>query len=313
MDFGNDRMESLLLNRDNIPILEHLLDDNSRRLEALRKLREEGKLDFGDRVSSRELGKLFAGVKLDVDDFLETHSTYIDSPRYASLLRPRLETIPYLILSTLFGYWTFRDKAGIDINEILSILIYNQRDWEIPDLLSILLPVLGYGLNSYLSFNSLVDFIEHNTSPNYSRLTKTIRVKKGRRANLIPTLSHEYGHHLVRSRFKGSEFGSIFSEGFAMGVQRNLSRTYSEREDNMAFLYGILDITVGEIKAAYAWICRRLGEPVRKNLLTPKSCYDDSPRNPSDHAKGNTVFSIYETLYTPGFYRDIIHNDFSFN
>ena len=70
----NKNLEAILLSKDNIPVVEHLLSIESQELQRLKKLKEEGKLDFGKKYSRKQLKELFPMVKGKVDNFLNVNN-----------------------------------------------------------------------------------------------------------------------------------------------------------------------------------------------------------------------------------------------
>lgn len=78
-DLTDERIEELLLKRDNVLALEGLLYTESQKLIGLQKLKEEGKLDFGSMLGDGMLELLFRQVKEEVDEYFGTEG--IPEPR----------------------------------------------------------------------------------------------------------------------------------------------------------------------------------------------------------------------------------------
>lgn len=290
----NQNLRALLLKKDNIPILEYLLNAEARRLKPIQKLKEEGKLNFGDKVSSKKLKELLPKIKEEVDSFLETPNIDVPSCKYYNIFRPGLTTTPILILYAASTFVTIYP---------LALMLVEPG----PNIGNLLCSGLGaMTLATVSQSHSLMN------SSGYDCRSKSITLKKERRVELIPTIGHEYAHH-AQERC-GLECGPldkhpIFAEGHARGIERYLSETYREREDNEAFLYDILDSTISEMKSTYVWMCEELKMPTRESLLKNKTSRNSLPRS---HAVGNTLFSIYGAKYGPKIYRDAIHGKFPF-
>ena len=303
----NSNLERRLLRTDNIPVLEELLNRDSQILEKLQKLKEDNKLDMGNKITTKELKELFPKICTEVDDFLGIQSKDTTKVEYSSLFKLGIESTSCLLLYAL---------SAISLIEPGNLLLTNQG----LNLSNVLEGIIG-GL-IFLEATVL-----HSTSgPHYDPLFKKVVLSKTTRTELIPTISHEHTHHLQFSRgLKGYKYlifnkYSIFQEGHARGVERHLSEDYRERENNEAFLYDILDTTVGEFKSAYVWMCKKLDKPVRKSLLKTKTTRDGDEnserfmqRKPTPHARGNALFSIYEALHGKQIYNHMIHGNFKFS
>ncbi len=79
----NPNMKRLLLREDNIPPLEELLNAEAKKLQRLQRLKEEGKLNFGDKIKLDELTEIFPKICAEVNDFLGVKSTDIPSFGYS--------------------------------------------------------------------------------------------------------------------------------------------------------------------------------------------------------------------------------------
>ncbi len=276
----NSNLQKLLLKESNIPIIEDLLDVKIQRLITIKKNKN---LDFGNKVCSKEeLDEIFPKVKKDVDNFLDSKKS--DMPSYG-----------YCQYFNIFK----QIKNPIKIYKTFSI---SKR--------------IKSSINICL-FNLLV-----SSGTNYNSFLESISLKKTRRVDMINNIIHEYDHHIQNKSILKNVFSkqySFFEEGHAIGVERHLAEFYRKQEDNNAFIYKILNRTISEIKATYMWMCWKLEKPIRKSLLknmTPIESFEISKiltlGEPTNHAKGNTFFSVYETKYKKQIYKDTIHENFQF-
>lgn len=278
-------MKQLLLKAENIPVLEELLDKNSQQLERLQKLNEENKLDLGKIVDAEELQDLFPKICREVDDFLGIHDVRLPGLDYFSPPKPS-KLKPTLIMSAY----------------TLSILpLASAAATLCSDRSNILLALAEVG-SAFLAITTAFawDLQESKTS-SYDDKKKLVILEKNVKTDLIPTAAHEYAHHVQYEKgIKGAKY-SIFREGHAQVVQKQLAKNYREREDNEAFFYHALERDVARLKTSYVWTCRKLGYQPKENLLKIKTnCCDNEnwwiadDGDPSRHAVGNAVFSINE-------------------
>ncbi|MBW2992026.1 hypothetical protein KY345_02295 [Candidatus Woesearchaeota archaeon] len=294
----NGNLKRVLLREENIPILEELLDRESQRFIPIQRKKKEGKLDFGGKVA--ELDEFFSKIKEEVDSFLGISD--VDTPRYGyfNLFKPGILSTTMLINYAVQTY---------------NFMVNVARASQEPDLERSLMWLVG-GCSGLVSVG-LLHSIANN--PIYNPLSKTISLKREKRALLTPNVGHEYTHYVQDKKGLGDilKTHSIFNEGQARGVQRHISEAYMEREDNKAFLYDFLDTTVGEMKSAYLWMCRKLKKPIRKTLLKVGTSRDGDEGlsrvvRPTAHAIGNCLFSIHEAKYGSRIYGDVMNGRFQF-
>lgn len=295
-----------------VPLLEDLLDSNSSSLRELQNLKERNMLDFGRKVSSRNIEAIFSEVKKEVDSFLDVKNitnpslvSYSFFPKHAGLFWLYLANacvltaagLSFLYPPSLFQYF----YAGLTTALSLSLAAY-----------------------TVYSHSSIIN--DHNY---YKHGIREIQLRRVERVKFINTLMHEYTHHVQNVKkldFSAPLPVSIFSadtnleysiriEGHARGVTRWLANTYREREDNSAFLYMPLNYTVGELKSVYAWMCSQLGLAGRSCLLSTKTEIDKIEYNswvelgrPTPHAFGSAVFLMLETKYSSNLYKNIANN-----
>lgn len=309
----NKNIRALLLKKENVPLLEDLLDQKTQRFKPIQKLKNEGRLNFGNFVDAEELNELFPKIKGEVDSFLGTPS--VDMPKfgYWSVLKPAILTVPLFV-----GYAT---SLNMGIRSMFSI--FTEPNFDINTM-----SALGALGAASIFFYTFIKLHLSTKCDEYNIRFKSITVQKNKRACLIPTAGHEYAHHIQqRTIFKQTplkhnlEKYSSFQEGQARGIEHYLSETYREREDNEAFLYNVLNTTVAEMKSAYIWMCEETGSPIRKSLLKIKSSIDYIEdrrkerinREPAPHTIGNSLFSIYAAKDGNRIYRDMIHSNFKFS
>ena len=301
LQIENACMERRLLNIDNIGAIEELLDRESQRLERLQKLKKDNKLNRGDKVSPGELKGLFPQICTEVDDFLGVQDGEVPKFGYYNLLRPGLMTTPVLAMYAI---------SAVQVVSAVTCLITEQN----PDLSNFMNAGIGA-----MQFACAALFHSVMKNPGYNRLLKRVTLQNVARTDLIPSAGHEYAHHVQRREGLKDDMYSIFKEGHARGVEKHIAQDYQQREDNNAFLYDVLNSTVGEFKSAYIWICQKFGHQPKASLLKTKTSTDIDERvnrlldkTPTPHAIGNALFSIYEAREGRGIYNDMIHGNFQF-
>ncbi len=295
---SNTNLERLLLREENIVVLEDLLNTEAQRLERLQKCKENDKLNLGERVSPDELTELFPRICTEVDDFLGIQECDMPTCGYFNLLKDGKSILALYTLSSL-------EVAGA-----VTSLVINQNLAPIHSI------YVGMGVMQFVMATFLYSM---NKSASYTLSSNTITLERTPRTVLIPTAAHEYTHHLQgREGIKEWKY-IIFMEGHARGVQKHVSEDYMRREDNEAFLYNVLDYTVGEFKSVYSWMCKKFGQQQKNSLLKTKTSRDLDEslcrlifKKPTFHAIGNALFSIYQAQQGNHIYRDMIHGRFQF-
>jgi hypothetical protein len=291
----DEPLKKLLLQKENIPRLEDILNRDSQEFERLRKLEEGGKLDFGGTIPSNKLGEVVPPVFSDVDNFLGISQEKTPKYGYFSLIKPGFGT------AILAAYALHAYKTVELVNDIASGQFYGAED-----ILGTFLIISGIA-QAVLCHNLL-------SSTSFNSVSKGITLERWPRNKLIPAVGHEYAHFVQGSSGLGlSKLDStVFKEGHARGVQKYLSGLYQEREDNEAFLYDVLKMSVPEFRDTYKWMCRKLGQKPNESLLKRKDVWDKGG-TPSEHAIGNTLFSIYENDLGDGIYSQMVKGEFNFS
>ena len=284
----DNSLKQVLLNKDYIPVLETLLEKEGQSLSRLKKLKKSGKLDYGPKISGDNLVEPLSGVKKEVDRILGTEGT--ESPLYRdyNILEPGLQYTELMLIA-----------FGAELGSSISFAVDG-------DLYSFM------GKSCFIAPSILLYTMAHifDRKGHYYPDRETMLVKKDKKALLIPTIGHEYDHHVfnvnevVPNEMRGKS--NIFEEGHARGVQRHISEYYRENEDNEAFLYDITEMTENELKQTYKWVCKKLKVKPSDNLLK------GDVTSPDKHALGNSLFYTLETVKGDGVYRDAINGKIDF-
>ena len=292
----NNHLKELLLRRENLPVLEEVLVTESNEVARLNALKERKQLDFGAPISPEELDEVAATVYDEVNTFLDVKPK--DSP---ACIYPSLFTLPE------------KDLRNI----ILALYGVAFPLLEVPAIATLDIPCAIAGLAA-LGVGAIVQTALKQ--PRYIPRLQKIVLKKRPITELLPTIGHEYAHHIHHSLAGLScQNYDIFKEGHARGVERYIANFQAVKDNNEVFLLEISDWTVGELKSAYLWLCRTQKIQPTKSLLQPKSCRDLEEmlsrfyeKQPTPHAIGNALFLIYEAQYGRDIYRQAIHGEFQF-
>ncbi len=299
--WNDDNLIKSLLHPENISPLEHLLDLQSQQLRQLKQQKHPP----GQKVKSTELEELFFNISSDVNEFLEITPQSYPKIAFTNLMNPLLNNAMEKMIGVplIISY-------GIALNSVITYLIdISSRQPTHLDNSSLLVPLIGFSLTK----------IMHNWANQsvvgYDSEEKKITVNNPHRIDLIPTIAHEYTHHLQGQQGYSQYGHQICKEGHARGVERKIAEIYAQTEDNNAFLLDITDTTIGELKSTYRWLCTKTKSIPNKNLLATKTirdldetCNRAIERFPTSHALGNTFFSIYELTHGREIYKELLQD-----
>lgn len=286
----NSNLIQLLLDKDNISPLESILDNESQYLKKIQNLKDSQALDFGPKLNKVDLKVEFSGVKEEVDRFLGVSDVAQPSCDYYSIFKPDISTVPLL---GMYGFGALCTIEGLlkfpydPANAFFGIILLQ---------------------NAFF-----LHIIERGGS-RYNLLTRSIIMSPLHkyRADVIPVVGHEYAHHVQRRKLSLPLLPkrSYFDEGHARGVQRFIANSYRNKENNEAFMYDYLDLSVAELRVTYQWMCKKLEIAPSKSLLKIETA--TRYRKQTGHSIGNTLFLLYETRLGKGIYKDLIDGSFEF-
>ena len=156
--------------------------------------------------------------------------------------------------------------------------------------------------------NNLMAFADYSSKYNLIRLNKKIK----RRVQIIPNISHEYAHHIQSYFLIENKFTQSFREGHAIGIQRNISKIYAEKEDNKNFLVQALERDIYNVLKTYLWSCQEnCKEPnisicrVFENSYH-KEIFKISPIIIDPYSLGNSFMLLQEEVYGHEIYRKML-------
>jgi len=314
------KLKSEVLKKENIPILEEILNKEIEEYKKLKRLNEEGKLNFGKKLKNKELQKTFVDIKKEVDEFLQVQN--IESPEigYYNIFQFRKTNLKYAgVYAALASILT--PAAYYAITNFNPIAIFG----------TIAGTMIAKGIIEYHKE-------EYNIST-YSPLEETIDLSKkdANKTNNIVISAHEYTHHILSKKgilqatvnTYGTSYES-FSEGISRGVERHISKVWSEKEDNPSYRYNALNRGLYELKKTYEWTCHKLGVKRNKALLKTKTTTDEDvdkavnvlikenmaietiitrlrkTKEAGSYDIGNTYFTIQEAKYGAEIYAQAV-------
>jgi hypothetical protein len=133
------------------------------------------------------------------------------------------------------------------------------------------------------------------------------------KAKTVLFVAHEYTHHVQHVTgfyYRKGLNPTLALEGHARGVDRYLSRLFSEEFAMRGYLYHYLKTSVAELTRTYLWMCHQLGHSpspsIAKNL--PKS--QTTPEQPMAHGPGHALFCIYARDQGEQIYADMVNGRF---
>jgi len=288
--------------------LELILEEGGKKLVRLRRMVNSGKITLEQTPNNEDLPQLLSDVASDVNKFLQVEN--LDPPKvgYLNILDP------HEYAKAMRN--TFR---GFLVSGAIAAGVYYFSDWTFISGMLATVPLAFVGVAVFE--RRKIDRTSHYSKSNGPSTVDYIIPQKLPEASMIPVLGHEYGHHALwnSTEFTPSSEFSFVSEAICRGIQRHIARCYQERMNNDAYTYRIQELTVGELKSTYIWLCEKLGVKPKKNLLAVASQRDKfesknrrKNHEPTRHAIGHTLFYLEEKVQGPQIYANILKGDFKF-
>lgn len=269
----NKYLKQLLLDKDKVPALETIIDREAAERSRIEEALRNGTASFGHHPERPEW--YLPEIKRQVDTFLDVTDVSKPLCRY-TYFNSFVSSMISGTVAAMGGHLA----ANVDVISGVCFL-------ELAIIFSIF---TGYGAH-------------------YNTFTRKIILERTSRETLVPTLAHEYAHHVQRTQDLpiNSEY-DVFREGHARGVQRYIARYFAEAESNPAFLYQITDWTVAELKAVYYWMCKKLGVKPSSAIMNIPRSKDHSERLffSGPHPYGNAFFSLYEETRGKDIYKSVL-------
>ncbi len=289
----DEYLQNALLCWNNLSTLEKLIEREKRRLARI-----DGAIatmNPGGVPPARKLPTLLQEIKGQVDSFLGSTYSYHCPLYYEGFSLQRTDLGAKL--ATIAGAGTIgmvNFPEGINVKMIGMYLLFCG---------------IVFGSEYHIQRQADKMMRQSGLKPPYY-IKDTIVLAREPRADLLPSIAHEYTHHVQGQQATNLINCGIFKEGHARGVERFISERYARLEKNPAFLRVIVAETVEELEEAYQWICTTLGAEPRLELPS-----EDKPGEKlRNHTLGNTIFYLQENCLGKQIYRDVLQgrNVFAF-
>ena len=285
---SNKNFRKLLADPDNILLLEDLIVKEGLVFKELygKYYQNGGKLNYGPLIDKNELPDLLDEVKTEVDTFLDTSHVSKCSIEYNCLFDKNMTFL-----------WSLN---------AISLLTLSQYIAALPTVL-----YYAYLITERLS----------NPSDSYNPFIKHISLNKISRVEAIPTIAHEYAHHVVNKQGLVKPLITnynrrSFNEGFARGVERHISNLYREKEDNIAFLNDYTFRIGEELGNAYVWVHLQNGIPLNCKFDLHQHGIEiitkDLKKSINHYDIGTSLIYLHELKNGKEIYKEMAHGRYEF-
>ena len=291
-DLSNETLQKEFINPDspdaskeNLLALEEILNRETKEFNALQRLKKSKQMHMGEKIPEEELSDSLQEVASHVNLILHTSNDSLPDVKYTNMLG---KTSDFKEDATIMAGYAYL-LAG------LGLAAYTAMNSD-PYLATLTAEagIIGGLCGSFVHYNT------KNTE--FDTLSNRIFLDKAPRTKTIPDLAHAYTAYLQHQQGNNPQ-NSIFNEGQARGVQKEIAKTYKEAENNEAFMYDVLKPS--ELKGAYLWACRQLGKEPNSSVLRDADTGNvldrvdiayraSKAKEPTPHALGNAIFSVWE-------------------
>jgi len=306
--------------KNTLPALEHVLENAKRKYDDLGALvyqdlfEADPKYKLPQEEFSREIASLNKVVSelLDCEDVPRPKIHFWDDN---GVYHPvRRQYISHFLQSLAWGWTGLMLPELSEHAEIVSASDLGQATFlfgvYLASSMSFLksLGALGQSMLGKIEYEEIQNSIHYVDGYNNIFLTPL------KKECLIPTLAHEWAHH-IQCEKKLNWHHDTLREGHARGVQRMVSERYANARGNPAYLAMSTVLDFAELKATYLVSCSR--NRVKPYLWFKKPTKRDAVEElsikltgaPTNHAMGNTFFSIAESIIGQRIYSDFLKCD----
>lgn len=140
-----------------------------------------------------------------------------------------------------------------------------------------------------------------------------IYLSREKPAKTVSGLAHEYTHYIQDIYLGLDTILEELTEGHAAWVELKVAELYAGSINNPSYLYESLSLQVARLRAAYKWICSRIGLPPSKEILSNNLRIKPleteilfKEGRPSVHSFGVAFFSVWESMHGKGVYRSFL-------
>lgn len=303
----DEKMKERFFREENIPILEELIENHWQTLGAITKKEYENNrlLYNGEKVLPHNLEAISLQVYKEVNNFLRIKNKDFPECKFFNisnnLLREDTSSISKKISLLIGGGVSSFIMSHFIFDSVVNILY--SPSFPIKDIIYIILFVLSTsiaGKGAKEIFNMAIDTERVSF---YHRIYKKIilqTTKKERylKATVVPTISHEYSHHLQNIFNILNPIEGIFAEGHANSIEKKITLMYTKQTNDPSYLYFLIRTQLLESISGYLQLCKYFQknptfskdlEPIGKRIKK-KSSY-------SPHSIGYPLFALYEKQF----------------
>ncbi|MBU4242154.1 MAG: hypothetical protein KKA65_04110 [Nanoarchaeota archaeon] len=272
----NKELIKLLCDKENIPILEHIIERDGKEFERLKQLKEKGLINLGEKVRKKEFKDICYEIKAEVDGLLDIQNTILPKTKQRTF---------------------FSNDLGLFLAYIATPALI--KSGRLSDVLFMGLAITMVKLSMYNS--------------SYHYIFKRIKITKQDKYLTKIIFAHEYTHFL-QHKILNCDFQKhkMFTEGHAIGVEKTLVNLCSEPEQKDNFLYSELKQRFSGLKQAYYSLCDRLNVKCHESLLNIDKPFGNKLKRFFKrgsflyHDAGNALFQIYEEIHGKDIYKQIL-------
>ncbi len=277
-----EKLFESMCNKETVSQVESIFHQSLKQLAGMHYL--SNKLSLQKPIGKTKLDETLTEIKGHVDEFLGVKKVKECEIRYAINASEPIKKLALAILPVATILGITNSGTSYNLAEIFPMTALN----------------VGSGLiGAFFGFefvSSAMGFMDSRDAPYYGPnegCEGTVVIKKESRTLQIPTIAHEYTHH-VQNSVRGSF--TMLAEGIARGVERHIAKMYAEKEDNPSFLYDSTMTTTRELGTGYINLCKAIGIPYKKALIESANSMlnEDCDRGFDHYAFGVTYLSVEE-------------------
>lgn len=295
--FTTENLKRMLVVKVDFKALEGIVLSAIEDFSALEALKQEGKLDFGSKVSRKRFKELFGAVREDINSFLGFPDAR-NNPTY-SLFDDVVNDSVFRLAAAGIMSVGFLGAAGL--------LWMNEQSY--------FKPLLVGGITSFLFIRI---WKEKPPYSHYTTITQEMTLIDPLETDLVSTAGHEYTHHLLRkSVFKPAgiiDQGklSAFEEGISRGAENRVGELFATRTGNRAYRFDAMKNARDDLLRAYLTISRETKQEPHQAILTAANAQGYTPefiqKKPWDnHSIGTAALSVLAAERGDGVYQDALH------
>lgn len=271
---NNNEIEEFLIRRENLDLLEFVVLSEYNSFKKIQTFNHRH-----EKIRKKDLQKIIPEVCYLVNQELDSDNQDLPLIEYFNILKKPKESTKILGLYTT--------SATLGTLAFTSLL--NEHVFLTTGLVFLAGTAIGVGRALHLE----------KKEPRYFPEEKRAIIKKGSKQQIIPTLAHEYTHHVQNLRGILTKENNYYTEGQARQIQTIIANKYAEKEKNPTYMLRTQLRNLGEYASTYIWMSEKLNkEPSNSLLRKPELIYNENiafleqQQKPTTHAIGNTALRM---------------------